>query len=117
MFKRVLLTALLSTFLFSCHQNPESDISYEISSVTEDSIPQLKIKMTLAAEKDGTTTLSFPDEAWGEEGLYNSLGKMQLLNVEGAVEKDADSGRIVLMHPKNVKELVFEYHLKQDFNG
>ncbi|NVN17610.1 hypothetical protein GUA46_04595 [Muricauda sp. HICW] len=117
MFKRVLLTALLSTFLFSCQQRPESDISYEISSVTVDSIPQLKIKMTLAADKDGTTTLSFPDEAWGEQGLYNSLGKMQLLNVEGAVEKDADSSRIVLMHPKNVKKLVFEYHLKQDFDG
>ncbi|WP_421824205.1 M1 family aminopeptidase [Flagellimonas oceanensis] len=115
MFKRVLLTALLATFLFSCHQQPESDISYEIASVVVDSIPQLKITMTLEASPDGITTLSFPDDAWGEEGLYNSLGKMQLLNVEGAVEKDADSGRIVLMHPKDMKELEFEYFLKQDF--
>lgn len=117
MFKRVLLTALLATFLFSCQQQPESDISYEIASVVVDSIPQLKITMTLEASPDGITTLSFPDDAWGEEGLYNSLGKMQLLNVEGAVEKDADSGRIVLMHPKDMKELEFEYFLKQDFEG
>ncbi|MGN7513288.1 MAG: M1 family aminopeptidase [Allomuricauda sp.] len=117
MFKRVLLTALLVTFLFSCQKQSESDISYEISPVVIDSIPQLKIKMTLEASPDGTTELSFPDDAWGQEGLYNSLGKMELLNVEGAVEKDADSGRIVLMHPKDIKELVFEYFLKQDFEG
>jgi predicted metalloprotease with PDZ domain len=115
MFKRVLLTALLATFLFSCQQQPESDISYQIAHVVVDSVPQLKIKMRLRAEPNGTTTLFFPDEAWGQDGLYNSLGKMQLLNVEGAVEKDADSSRIVLMHPKGVKELEFEYFLKQDF--
>ncbi|HBU76934.1 MAG TPA: hypothetical protein DEF18_02430 [Muricauda sp.] len=117
MFKRVLLTALLATFLFSCQQRPESDISYEISAVMVDSVPQLKIKMTLKASPDGTTTLSFPNEAWGQEGLHKALGKMQLLNVEGAVEKDADSSRIVLMHPKDVEELEFEYFLKQDFEG
>ena len=111
MFKRVLLTALLATFLFSCQQRPESDISYEISAVMVDSVPQLKIKMTLKASPDGTTTLSFPNEAWGQEGLHKALGKMQLLNVEGAVEKDADSSRIVLMHPKDVEELEFEYFL------
>ena len=117
MFKRVLLTALLATFLFSCQQRPESDISYEISAVMVDSVPQLKIKMTLKASPNGTTTLSFPNEAWGQEGLHKALGKMQLLNVEGAVEKDADSSRIVLMHPKDVEELEFEYFLKQDFEG
>jgi len=117
MFKRVLLTALLAIFLFSCQQQPESDISYEISPVVVDSIPQLKIKMTLDADSDGTTTLSFPNDAWGQEDLFKSLGKMQLLNVEGVVEKDADSSRIVLMHPKGVKELEFEYFLKQDFDG
>jgi len=82
-----------------------------------DSIPQLKIKMTLDANPEGTTTLSFPNDAWGQKDLYESLDKMQLLNVEGVIEKDKDSGRIVLMHPKGVKELEFEYFLKQDFEG
>jgi len=82
-----------------------------------DSIPQLKIKMTLDANPDGTTTLSFPNDAWGQKDLYGSLGKMKLLNVEGAIEKDKDSGRIVLMHPKGLKELEVEYFLKQDFEG
>jgi len=117
MFKRVLLTALLATFLFSCQKTPESDISYEISPVVVDSIAQLKIKMTLDANPDGTTILSFPNDAWGQTNLYNSLGTMQLLNVEGVVEKDLDSGRIVLMHPKDAKELEFEYFLKQDVEG
>ncbi|MDF0718003.1 M1 family aminopeptidase [Muricauda sp. 334s03] len=115
MFKRVLLTALLATILFSCQHQPESDISYEIASVVVDSIPQLKITMTLEASPDGTTELSLPNDAWGQTDLYNSLGSMALLNVEGAVEKDADSNRIVLMHPKDVEELEFEYFLKQDF--
>src|SRR6056297_51037 len=117
MFKRVLLTALLAIFLFSCQQQPESDISYEISPVVVDSIPQLKIKITFDASPDGTTTLSFPNDAWGQDDLFKSLGKMQLLNVEGVVEKDTDSSRIVLIHPKGVKELEFEYFLKQDFEG
>jgi predicted metalloprotease with PDZ domain len=117
MFKRVLLTALLAIIFVSCQQKPESDISYEISAVLVDSIPQLKIKMTLEASSDGTTLLSFPNEAWGEEDLFKTLGRMELLNVEGVVEKDVDSGRIVLMHPKGVKKLEFEYFLKQDFEG
>lgn len=117
MFKRVLLTALLAIIFVSCQQKPESDISYEISSVFVDSIPQLRIKMTLEANPDGTTLLSFPDEAWGQENLFKTLGRMQLLNVEGVVEKDADSGRVVLMHPAGLKELEFEYFLKQDFEG
>lgn len=116
MFKRVLPTALLAFFLFSCHQNPEPDISYVIAPVMADSTAQLQIKMTLRADPEGTTILSFPNEAWGQEKLFGTLGKMQLMNVEGAVEKDADSGRIVLMHPKGIKKLEFEYFLKQDFD-
>lgn len=71
--------------------------------------------MTLKANPNGTTILSFPNEAWGQEGLYNSLGSIKLLNVEGAVEKDADSSRIVLMYPKDTEELELEYFLKQDY--
>src|SRR5690606_20302842 len=108
-------TVLLTTFLYSCQQQPEADICYTISPAVVDSIPHLRIKMTLKADPDGTTELSFPDKAWGQTDLYNSLGNMQLLNVEAIVEKDADSARIVLMHPKEVEELEFEYFLKQDF--
>ncbi|WP_318345263.1 M1 family aminopeptidase [Flagellimonas baculiformis] len=116
MFKRVLPTALLAIFLFSCHQKPEPDISYAIAPVMVDSTTQLQIRMTLPASPDGTTLLSFPNEAWGQEGLFGTLGKMQLLNVEGALKKDVDSSRIVLMHPKGIKKLEFEYFLKQDFD-
>lgn len=115
MFKRALLTGLLATFLFSCTQKPKADVCYEIASAMVDSIPQLRIKMHLKADKSGTTTLSFPNEAWGQTDLYHTLGDMQLLNVEGVVEKDIDSGRILLVHPKDAKELEFEYFLKQDF--
>ncbi|WP_108422756.1 M1 family aminopeptidase [Flagellimonas amoyensis] len=116
MFKRVLPTALLAIILFSCHQKAEPDIRYVIAPVVVDSIPQLQIKMTFPANPEGTTVLSFPNEAWGQEKLFGTLGKMQLLNVEGAVEKDAENGQIVLIHPKGVKKLEFEYVLKQDFD-
>ncbi len=117
MFKRVLLTALLATLLFSCQQKPASDVSYSIRSVTRDSLTQLHIKMEFAADTSGVTNLSFPNEAWGETDLFQTLGNIQLLNVEGAIEKDLDSGRIVLMHPKNVERLEVKYVLQQDFNG
>ncbi|RIV43576.1 M1 family aminopeptidase [Flagellimonas pelagia] len=117
MFKRALLTVLLATFLFSCNQKPEADICYTITPVKVDSVSQLKIHMSIPADTSGVTTLSFPNEAWGEENLYNTLGEMRLLNVEGVVEKDADSSRIVLMHPKDTEQLEFEYFLKQDFEG
>ena len=117
MFKRALLTVLLATFLFSCNQKPKADICYTITPVKVDSVSQLKIHMSIQTDTSGVTTLSFPNEAWGEENLYNTLGEMRLLNVEGVVEKDADSSRIVLMHPKDTEQLEFEYFLKQDFEG
>lgn len=117
MFKRALLTGLLATVLFSCTQKPKADVTYEIATAMVDSIPQLRIKMYLKADPSGTTALSFPNDAWGETNLHQTLGTMQLLNVEGVVEKDKDSGRILLIHPKDAEELVFEYSLKQDFEG
>lgn len=117
MFKRALLTGLLATFLFACNQKPKADICYTITPVKVDSISQLKIRMSIPADTSGVTTLSFPNEAWGQEKLFNTLGEMRLLNVEGVVEKDMDSSRIVLMHPKDTKKLEFEYFLKQDFDG
>ncbi|MDC6384923.1 hypothetical protein D2V93_14935 [Flagellimonas taeanensis] len=117
MFKRALLTGLLATFLFACNQKPKADICYTITPVKVDSVSQLKIRMSIPADTSGVTTLSFPNEAWGQEKLFNTLGEMRLLNVEGVVEKDMDSSRIVLMHPKDTEQLEFEYFLKQDFDG
>ncbi|NDV44176.1 M1 family aminopeptidase [Flagellimonas sediminis] len=117
MFKRALLTGLLATFFFACNQKPKADICYTITPVKVDSVTQLKIRMSIPADTSGVTTLSFPNEAWGQEKLFNTLGEMRLLNVEGVVEKDMDSSRIVLMHPKDTEQLEFEYFLKQDFDG
>ena len=117
MFKRALLTGLLATFLFACNKKPNADICYTITPVKVDSVSQLKIHMSIPADTSGVTTLSFPNEAWGQEKLFNTLGDMRLLNVEGVVEKDADSSHIVLMYPKDTKQLEFEYFLKQDFDG
>src|SRR5690606_33603485 len=93
------------------------DVRYEITSVLMDSLPQLRVRMSIPADSSGVTMLDFPDEAWGQKDLYNTLGPMQLLNVEGVIKKDLDSGRVILMHPKEVKQLEFEYYLKQDFDG
>lgn len=117
MLKSVFFPALLAIFLFSCQQRPKADVRYGIAYVLVDSLPQLKVRMDMPADSSGVTILSFPNEAWGQKDLYKTLGSMQLLNVEGVVKKDMDSGRIILMHPKDAKELEFEYYLKQDFDG
>lgn len=117
MFKRALLTVLLGTFLFSCAPKRNADVCYTLAPAMMDSIPQLQITMRLKADPSGTTSLSFPNEAWGETDLYHTLGEMRLLNVEGVVEKDMDSSRIVLVYPKDTKELEFQYYLKQDIEG
>ena len=115
MFKRFLLSVLIATFLISCQQEPKFNIRYEISPAVVDTISQLRIRMTFDAGPDGKTNLSFPNEAWGQGDLYKTLSNMKLMNTEGTIEKEQDSGRIVLMHPKDVKQLEFEYFLKQDF--
>lgn len=117
MLQRAFPILFLVILIVSCQQRPKADVRYEITSVLVDSLPQLRVRMSMPADSSGVTMLDFPNEAWGQKDLYNILGQMQLLNVEGAIEKDLDSGRVILMHPKEAKQLEFEYHLKQDFDG
>ena len=89
---------------------------YSISNTITDSIPLIKVSMKFKPEEEEELTkLRFQDKAWGEEELYKSIQKMKLLNVKGTVVKNKDSNWIQITHPKGVKELHFEYTLKQDF--
>ncbi|WP_139063748.1 M1 family aminopeptidase [Flagellimonas eckloniae] len=73
--------------------------------------------MKFPADSSGTTILEFNNEAWGQKDLFNTLHNVQLIDVDDDIEKDLDSGWIILKHPKNLKTLEFEYDLKQDFYG
>lgn len=116
MFKRtVLLFAII--LAFSCQGKSQSNIVFSISHVTEDSLSLLKINMKFPADSSGTTILEFNNEAWGQKDLFNTLHNVQLIDVVGHIEKDLDSGWIILKHSKNLKMLEFEYDLKQDFGA
>lgn len=116
MLKRIVLLFAI-VLAFSCQEKSQSNLIFTISHVVEDSLSLLKIKMKLPADSSGTTILKFSNEAWGQKDLFNTLYNVQLIDVVGHIEKDLDSGWIILKHPKDLKMLEFEYQLKQDFDG
>ncbi|WP_222981540.1 M1 family aminopeptidase [Flagellimonas meishanensis] len=113
-FKKGLLVFISSVVFYAC-ETKDSGIQYEISHLLKDSIPLVKINMRFPADANGMTILEFPNDAWGQNELHNSLYAMQMVNFEGTIQKNSDSGWIVLKYPKKIKELEFEYQLKQDF--
>nr|WP_298791779.1 M1 family aminopeptidase [uncultured Allomuricauda sp.] len=101
----------------SCSQRQSNHIQYQITSIEEDTIAQLQVTMSFLPSKDGVTVLEYPDNAWGQEDLHNAIKSMEIKDVQGEIEANRDSGWITLKHPKNLKELKFQYVLQQDFSG
>lgn len=101
--------------LTSCsHKNP-NHLTYTITALHQDSIHQLQVNMNFVPSSDGITVLEYPDAAWGQENLYRAIQRMEIKEVVSDIEMNRDSGWIVLNHPKNLKELQFQYVLQQDF--
>ncbi len=101
--------------LASCtHKNP-NHVSYTITVLHQDSIHQLQVDMDFVPSPDGITVLEYPDAAWGQENLYGAIQHMEIEEVASDIEMNRDSGWIILNHPKNLKELQFQYVLQQDF--
>lgn len=115
--KKLGLFGLLLVSLLSCSKSKNNEVQYTVTRIHMDSLDQLKIEMSFPASKDGTTVLEYPDKAWGQEDLHQALQGMSLRGVDGQVEVNKDSGWIVLQHPKDLKELKFEYLLQQDFEN
>ncbi|WP_299439234.1 M1 family aminopeptidase [uncultured Aquimarina sp.] len=112
--KKIIFLLFVCFSLLSCSKKDKSKVIYSISNAITDSVPLIKISMKFQPDDGEITKLRFQDKAWGEEELYNSIQKMKLLNTKGTVVKNKDSNWIQITHPKGVKELHFEYFLKQD---
>ncbi len=117
MIEKVFLGLAVLVLIISCAKEQRSDISYTISPIMRDSVAKLQITMRFDADSSGVTKLHFNNEAWGESDLFQTIDTMALLNVEGQIEKNQDSGWILIKHPKNIELLKFEYILKQDFES
>lgn len=111
------LALLCIPLLAACSQEPASNpkLQYQISYLGG-SDPSLEVKLEAPADPSGITILSYPDQAWGQDSLHNSLGRIELLG-EGTIERRRDSGWIVLNHPKDIETVKLNYSLKQDFEG
>lgn len=109
--KAFLFLLILATF--SCSN--KNSIRYIISPVTENNKPLLKVKMSFKPNKNGLTKLLYNNKRNGDDNLHNTIHSVKLLNTEGEITKNRDSGWIIIKHPKNLESLHFEYVLKQDF--
>lgn len=107
-----LLCALL---IVGCKQEAsQHHISYTISQQSEEGQSALTVKLHCEAEPDGTTTLVFLNDSWGETELHNTLHNMTLENESYSLEIQKDSGWISIIHPKGIKTIDFQYSIKQD---
>jgi len=115
--RKLAFTLVLTAFLFSCAKEADKTIHYTVSHSIENEIPFLKVKMSFNAEQDGETILLFQDKAWGEEHLQEVIYEMKLQTGEVEITKEKDSGWIVINHSKDLKQIEFEYKIKQDTKG
>ncbi|NER14931.1 hypothetical protein GWK08_15855 [Leptobacterium flavescens] len=114
-----LILILISVWItaVSCSSEKTEKLTYEVSSVLKDSIPSLKIRASFKADPTGFTRLFFQDNAWGQEKLYDCLSDLKLVSEHGSIVQKRDSNLIEITHPKDLKEIVFEYTLTQDTKG
>ena len=110
--KKIILITFLSVLLGACARNNKHSVSYTISPGEVDGQPLLHVRMAFQADEDGETILAFQDKAWGEDSLHNALHEMKLLSGEGEIIQERDSGRIVIKHPKNNKDIGISVYLK-----
>ena len=114
---RPILILLLIGCLSSCAKTT-NDLSYVVSpGESQNGEATLKIEMTFQANPEGRSLLLLQDTAWGQDSLYNVIESVRLVNAKGSILKKRDSNYIEIVHPKNLKKVVFEYVLKQDTEG
>ena len=115
--KHIIYICLLLIVMSSCSRKNEYHISYEVSPKLENDTALLTIKMSFKAGEHGKTILLFQDQAWGQDSLYNVIHNMKFLSGATEIEKQKDSGWIVIHHAKDLKKIDFEYTLQQDTKG
>ena len=115
---RQLITILSITLcIFSCAKKSNSTINYSISPVNKDGVSLLKIKTSFKANVEGKTVLLFQNKAWGQDSLHNVIHDIKVVSEKGTITQNRDSGWYVINHPKDLKKLNVEYHIKQNTDG
>ncbi len=115
--KNIFLTAaalFMILCLANCSPEHKSGLVYTISPVRIDSLPLLKVSLEFESRNTDSTVLDFANAAWGRDSLHNVLKEVKLVQPEGKVEMNKDSGWIVIKH-KNSGRLRLEYIMQQDF--
>ena len=116
----IVITVILLVGIYSCTESVKEsiqEITYSIRPKETDSIPMIQIDMSFKAEPSGITKISYQDNAWGEENLYNAIDTIYYKNERLQFFKNPDSNFIVIKHPKELRKLDITYVLKQDFKN
>lgn len=113
--KRLLVLVILLT-IYSCKKEAVNLVNYTIFPITIKDKPMLKVQLNCRAEQDGTTDFLFLNDTWGEKDLYNCIESIKTKN-EHTFNFNKDSTGVVFNHPKGLKNLEFEYIIKQDTEG
>ena len=123
MYKKHIVIAIivfLNVGIYSCTESVKEsipEITYSIRPKETDSIPMIQIDMSFMAETSGITKVSYQDNAWGEENLFNTIDTLYSKDERLQFFKNPDSNFIVIRHPKGLQKLDITYVLKQDFDG
>ena len=116
----IVITAILWVGICSCTESVKEsipEIIYSIRPKETDGITMIQIDMSFKAEPSGITKLSYQDNAWGEENLYNAIDTIYSRDERLLFFKNPDSNFIVIKHPKELRKLDITYVLKQDFEN
>lgn len=114
---RIFLSICLLLGVLSSCSTGAPDIEFTIQPESGNESQRLKIHLSTSAGANGETQLTFPNDAWGQEDLYNAVVSMEVVDEQATIEKNTDSGWIVIRHRPDLDRLEFEYILEQDFDG
>jgi len=101
----------------SCQRDQTPLLEYEIVNGRVDSLPALEVRMHFSPDSGRVTYVNYENDAWGETDLFNGIRNVRLLQGQGAVSVEPDSGRIRIEHPLNPGSLALSYTVFQDIPG
>lgn len=118
-FQRFAILVLSINFI-NCEQQANEVIGklqFNVARTQWDGQPALDIKMKFRADSSGQTKISYQNEAWGEEDLFDCIKNVRLKDTSIVPVINRDSGWIEIHHPRDLNFVDFRYTLIQDFDG
>lgn len=105
------------TVFFSCARPEIPKLQYEIVKSMADSLPALEVRLHFTPDTGKVTQVAYPNEAWGEENLFNAIRQVKLLEGNGSILLEPDSGQITINHPRDPGPMALSYKIVQDSPG